>query len=515
MPTPSVLATLSGHKWTLLALALLTYSLALAIYRRFFHPLAKVPGPFLAATTKLYQSYYNRRFYLQIERLHQQYGPIVRITPNEVHLADPENYDRIYYMGSKYGKSANFYNALCVPQSTFGTPPNDIHKIRRGALNPMFSRQKVLELEAIVQSKAAKVCRRMQEGIDAGRAVDLHHAFRSVSVDVISDFAFDRCYDFLDQPDLGATFFEMARGIGPAMWVFQQFPSFQAVALATPPWMAPYLSTPLGYVTGMQMECVRQVEDVKQRMADGKDVGRQTIFTTLLNGENKPEGYRIPTTWQLKDEAYSVLVAAADTTGNAMTVAAFNVLNNPAIYAKLVAELEAKFPSQTEHLPFVELEKLPYLTAVIKEGLRLSFGVVGRLPRTVPPGGATLSGHYIPAGHIVSMSSWLMHRNPEIFPNPMTFDPERWMQGAEQFHHLEHHMVPFGRGSRQCVGMPLAYSELYVTLGSLFRRFPRGLGVGETTEENMTDYEDFFSSYHPYSRRNEWFHAVMAQEEKA
>lgn len=427
-------------------------------------------------------------------------------------LAHPLIPDPQYYMGSKFGKSPNFYNALCVPASTFGTGPNDIHKIRRGALNPMFSRQKVLELEAIVQSKAAKVCRRMQEGIDAGRAVDLHHAFRGVSVDVISDFAFDRCYDFLDRPDLGENFFEMARGIGPALWAFQQFPSFQTLALKTPPWMAPYLSKPLGYVTGMQMECVRQVEDVKQRMADGKDVGRQTIFTTLLNGENKPDGYRIPTTWQLKDEAYSVLVAAADTTGNAMTVAAFNVLNNPAIYAKLAAELETRFPSPTERLPFVDLEKLPYLTAVIKEGLRLSFGVVGRLPRVVPPGGTTLSDHYIPAGCVVSMSSWMMHRNAAVFPDPMAFDPERWMRGPEHTHHLEHHMVPFGRGSRQCVGMPLAYSELYVTLGSLFRRFPRGLSVGASTVGNMRDYEDFFSSYHPYSRRKEWFHAVMTPE---
>ena len=60
-------------------------------------------------------------------------------------------------MGTKYSKAPIFYNALCVPSSTFGTPPNDIHKIRRGAMNPMFSRQKVLELENIVQEKAKKV----------------------------------------------------------------------------------------------------------------------------------------------------------------------------------------------------------------------------------------------------------------------------------------------------------------------------------------------------------------------
>lgn len=186
-----------------------------------------------------------------------------------------------------------------------------------------------------------------------------------MSIDVISDFAFDKCYNFLDEPDIGATFFAMARGIGPALWVFQQFPSFQSLALKTPPWMAPYLSKPLGYVTGMQMECVRQIEGVQEKIRDNKDLGRQTIFTTLLSEDDKPEGYRIPTTWQLKDEAYSVLVAAADTTGNAMTVAAFNVLYNQDIYKKLVAELEQSFPNAEESMPFVELERLPYLVSAI------------------------------------------------------------------------------------------------------------------------------------------------------
>lgn len=308
----------------------------------------------------------------------------------------------------------------------------------------------------------------------------------------------------------------MARGIGPALWAFQQFPSLQSIALRTPPWMAPYMSKPLGYVTGMQMECVKQIEGVKEKMRDGKDLGRQTIFTTLLTDDgNKPDGYRVPTTWELKDEAYSVLVAAADTTGNAMTVSAFNVLYDPAIYERLVAELEWKFPNQNAELPFVDLERLPYLTAVIKEGLRLSFGVVGRLPRVVPAPGATFEGHYLPPGTVVGMSSWMMHRDPEVFEEPMRFDPERWLKSSEEFRRLDHNMVPFGRGTRQCVGMPLAYCELYVTLGTLFRRFPKGLKVWKTTPDVMTDYEDFFSSYHPYSKRDQWFKAYAEQDEKS
>lgn len=364
----SIVAVALGYRWTIVASAVLLYVLATCIYRRYFHPLAKIPGPFLPAVTKFYQTAFNARYYKQIDKLHQRYGPIVRIAPDEVHLQNAEHYGEIYKVGSNFSKSPVFYNALCVPNSSFGTPSNEVHRIRRGALNPMFSPQKVLELESIVQDKVRKVTERMQRGIDERKPVDLHHILRAVSLDVASQFAFDRCYDCLDQEDIGAKFFEMARGIGPALWAFQQFPRLQSIALSTPPWMAPYLSKPLGYVTGLQMECVAQIEGVKAKMARGESTGRQTIFTTLLtDDESKPKGYQIPTTWQIKDEAYSILAAAADTTGNAMTVATFNVLHNPAIYQKLVDELETRYPEQTGRLPLKELEKLPYLVRAALE----------------------------------------------------------------------------------------------------------------------------------------------------
>jgi cytochrome P450 len=266
-------------------------------------------------------------------------------------------------VGSKFSKSANLYNALCIPLSTFGTISNDVHRIRRAAMNPMFSRKMVFELEAVVQDKADKVCRLMQNGINRDEPVDLHHAFRSVSVDVISDFAFDKSYDLLEKPDVGAYFFRMVRGLGPAMYTFQQLPSFQKVALATPPWLAPYLSEPLGCVTGFQQDCGKTAQEVKQKMDEGKLGKRQTIFSTLLTKEGQPDGYQMPNREVLMQEAYSILAAAADTTGNAMTVAAYHILKNPLIYQKLVKNLEERFPDQNAKLEFVELEKMPYLVA--------------------------------------------------------------------------------------------------------------------------------------------------------
>jgi cytochrome P450 len=370
MTLGTALGLVTEYRWSVLASIVLLHITTTCIYRRFFHPLARIPGPFLPAVTKLYQSYYNCRYYLEIERLHDQYGPVVRITPDEVHIAtSSDDYDKIYHVGSKYSKSPNFYNALCVPHSSVGTASNEVHRIKRGAMNPIFSRQKVLDVESIVQDKVEKVIRRLENSVsktsrladDSG--VDLHHAFRAVSVDVISEFAFGSCYNFLDKSDTSAKFFEMARGIGPALYAFQQFPSLQRLALKIPPWLAPLLSRPLGYVTSMQAECIRQIESVKEKMSQGHDTGRPTIFTTLLSEDEKPDGFQVPTTLELKDEAYSVLVAAADTTGNAMTVAAFNVIYNPAIYEKLVKELETRFPDETSKLPFVELERLPYLVS--------------------------------------------------------------------------------------------------------------------------------------------------------
>lgn len=367
-----VLEILAGNKWLVLASVVVLHITTTCIYRRFFHPLAKIPGPFLPAVTKLYQSYYNCRYYLEIERLHRQYGPVVRITPEEIHIAtNSDDYDKIYHVGSKYSKSPNFYNALCVPHSSVGTASNEVHKIKRGAMNPIFSRQKVLDVESIVQDKVGKVIARLEWGNFSGgnihsrdpSGMDLHHAFRAVSVDVISEFAFGSCYDFLDKSDTGAKFFEMARGIGPALYAFQQFPFLQRLALKIPPRLAPLLSRPLGYVTSMQAECIRQIENVKEKMSQGQDTGRPTIFTTLLSNEDKPDGFRVPTTLELKDEAYSVLVAAADTTGNAMTVAAFNVIHNPVVYEKLAGELKSHFPHGFIRPSFVELEKLPYLVS--------------------------------------------------------------------------------------------------------------------------------------------------------
>lgn len=95
-------------------------------------------------------------------------------------------------------------------------------------------------------------------------------------------------------------------------------------------------------------------------MDAGESLERSSIFEALLT---PGEDYAVPTPDQIKDEAYSVLAAAADTTGNAMTVAAYNVVKNPGIYRTLVAELKDAFPDADDTLEYIKLERLPYLVS--------------------------------------------------------------------------------------------------------------------------------------------------------
>jgi cytochrome P450 len=108
------------------------------------------------------------------------------------------------------------------------------------------------------------------------------------------------------------------------------------------------------------------------------------------------------------------------------------------------------------------LEQLPYLSAVLLEAIRLSYGVATRLPRIAPDETLIYEGkfgdkpvqHIIPPGTAIGMSSVLMHANQDIFPDPDEFRPERWlMENGTRRKELEGYLFSFGKGTRQCLGM--------------------------------------------------------------
>lgn len=106
----------------------------------------------------------------------------------------------------------------------------------------------------------------------------------------------------------------------------------------------------------------------------------------------------------------------------------------------------------------------------MKESLRLGLGVSGELARAVPKGGATVDGQWFPEGIAIDQSPYVLHQNSEAFPEPKEFKPERWLNPAER-QRLDKYIACFGGGSRICLGINLAYMEIYYLCAIQVRKF--------------------------------------------
>jgi hypothetical protein len=117
-----------------------------------------------------------------------------------------------------------------------------------------------------VQEKALKLCRVVQEGIKKKVPVDLYSGFRAISIDVVTDYAFDDCWNQLDRPDLGAWFSEFVKSTGAVLWVFQQVPLLQKILTALPPEISRKLNPDVA-----QMLDIRMVRPLSNLLRVGLD----------------------------------------------------------------------------------------------------------------------------------------------------------------------------------------------------------------------------------------------------
>lgn len=167
---------------------------------------------------------------------------MVRISPTEVHLSDPQNYEKIYAIGTKFLKDPGYYSPIDVALKTpiiLTVINQDVHKIRRAALNPFFSRRSVLHLEDIVWTKVRKLCRSIDSTLDSntGAVFDFHRAVRALTVDIITEYAYARCWNQLDKEDFGSGYQDAIRAIQTIFIWFQTFPIVLPIFDVVPDWV--------------------------------------------------------------------------------------------------------------------------------------------------------------------------------------------------------------------------------------------------------------------------------------
>ncbi|TRX88990.1 hypothetical protein FHL15_010112 [Xylaria flabelliformis] len=193
---------------------------------------------------------------------------------------------------------------------------------------------------------------------------------------------------------------------------------------------------------------------------------------------------------RLTKEAQLLLGGGTVTSARVISCATFYILTLPDVAKRLSEELRQPMAQWPSHVPsWADLERLPFLQAVIKEALRVDFGVMTRLPRISPDVPLQYKQYTIPAGVPVGMSSYFMHTDPEIFPKPFDFIPERWLGSVNPL--MNRNFVPFTRGSRTCLGSNLALAEISLVLAVLFRPNGPKLELFETDESDVRVAHDF------------------------
>ncbi|KAF2434308.1 cytochrome P450, variant [Tothia fuscella] len=485
------------------------YLICLAVYRLNLSPLAKFPGPKLAGLTKWYEFYYEvvkrGQYQFLINDMHKKYEsgvmafrtadrhskcPIVRVTPFELHVDESTFWDELYNKHPKSRKYDWMNGRFGNETSIFTTCDPTLHRLRRAPLNPMFSRRSIMAQEPTVQEKSNYLCDRLVEYMEKDKFINVARMWSSFAGDVITRYSFGFDDNHLGSEDFKACFHDAFLALSEFGHLSLQYPSLGTLMAALPDSISGAMDRELAKLLKLQRDFRTTIRRIKSDMSDPKKQPEHpTVFHEILRADLPPSE---KSEVHLGHEAQTVIGAGLSTTAWAFTNATFYVLHKPEVLAKLREELWAAIPdiNAADAFSYPKLEQLPYLKGVYREGIRLSHGVSARNPRLIPYP-IEFNEWTIPAHTPVSMTIMNVTFDPEIFPEPNEFRPERWMNNprAPDGQSLEQYWVNFGKGTRMCLGINLAYMELTLGLAHLFRRFK--LELYETDKSDVILAHDF------------------------
>ena len=242
-------------------------------------------------------------------------------------------------------------------------------------------------------------------------------------------------------------------------------------------------STDVYTIIKLQMQLQEQAEDIlahRDQIEKKESLAKTSMMHSFLHGDTSlPDEEK--TAQYLSMNAMNAVAAGTMTTAHALLWATYHILSIPGIYSALLSELEAAIPDPDSIPPLQVLENLPYLRALMWESIRLSYGASHRLQRVFPERTLNYEGYIIPPNTPVGMTSVLLHAQPEIWPSPHEFRPERWLPFETEGQRLMKYMARFSRGSRQCVGMELGKAEFVMTIAAVMRRFGKSMKLDKGT----------------------------------
>jgi len=338
------------------------------------------------------------------------------------------------------------------------TSEGERNKQQRRLVAPAFTQRK-LAAYAAVMVRYAEV---EQAAWKTGTQVDAEPAMTRITLGIIGELLFGD--NLLDEAD----------GLGAAITTLMHFAvrRFRAVR-AAPIW----LPTP-GQVRAVR--ALNLVNDaLKRRIAarraslDRGEPPADDILTLLLCARDENGGPEGMSDREVRDEALALFLGGLETVANALTWAWYLLDRHPHARARLAAEVDAVLAGRPPTVD--DLAALPYALQIFKETLRV-YPPGYTIARTaVRP--MDLNGYALKKGDAVFISPYVLHRRPDIFPDPETFDPDRWTPAFEKSL-PRYAYLPFGGGARICVGGHFALMEGQLLLATLAQRVSLSLAPG-------------------------------------
>lgn len=497
-----ILITVLGS-WTI-------YLIGLVVYRLYWHPFAKYPGPFLARISYFYAFYHAWIKDTSVAQLkcHQRYGHVVRYNPDSIMLDEPAAFREVYGFGKPFSKGRAYApmntNPHARPNIVFNNDKKD-HAWRKRIIQQAFSERALRQSQTYTKKHVNILCDifgKMPPGKD-GKWSDNTNIEKWIYwciQDTMTDLVFGRSYNMLTDPTQREVGEVCLSGLNRDHLIFQ-YPGLFTPGLNKwndfGTWFMPAAVGQMMAFMGVGAGFATQRIESPPENADQ----RQDVLSYLLNAKDKETG----TSLEKEDvvtEACILLLAGGSTTANALNALIFYLSRNvnAEVLKKLTQEIRSTI-SKSEDIRLENLNKCTYLHATITECLRLTAGTAwwrdatrDGATVTIPDDHAQFSKtvHLIPEGYTVGCSDFATARNGSIFPDAYAFAPERYIsssdfytsrgfdkQAAEKAYELCRTAThPFSIGTRACLAESLALALMQLVTATLIWHFDFRQGDG-------------------------------------
>ncbi|KAH8879884.1 cytochrome P450 monooxygenase [Thozetella sp. PMI_491] len=465
----------------LVAPLLLTFLLK----RIFLHPLSAFPGPWLNTISPLPEvsAIVRGRQHAYHHKLHQRYGPVVRVSPNELIFCGANAWDDIY--GNKPGKP----DMEKAPIQAGGLPPNiparaltlapwDDHVRQRKAFAYPFSNTALLQQEPLVLKHVQRFIEGLGKYADAGEAVNIAAWLTYLTFDIVGELCFAEPFGCLENGE-ATTWSKAIVNIANAGMYDQATRRLAGVGTWLQMTLAKWLTPPV-YREWRTTHFIKSREKTMRRLADPDRDHKDFIYYILKSNEAKS----LISEMEIVMNTALFIGAGSDTTALMLTAWASLMLKHPRVYRKLTDEVRGAFRS-AEDITWSVVQNLEYLGAVSNETFRICAPVPTNLCRVVPAGGASIDGHWVAGGTMVSVSPWAATHSPLNFTEPLSFIPERWLDLDRFPQDKRQASQPFSYGPRGCIGKNLAQIEQRLLISHLLCNFDLESPGGAEETENI------------------------------